>query len=223
MSESICPGPQCTRIIQVRGMCKAHYAQFCRRSGRLSVLGDREHQRERQRQYWVSMSPEERDKKMTPFKKSNVGRVRNEQWLQRMSEGQRKRWTDGSAVPSGDHRVCKGCGDTFERTGFRQIYCTIACQQVAYRIGRFGITPQQYNDMIKRQSNKCALCGLDWHGYSTKPKMPHIDHCHKTGKVRGLLCGDCNTALGRFGDDPVRLRAAAAYLEGAAKNEEAAA
>jgi hypothetical protein len=78
--------------------------------------------------------------------------------------------------------------------------------------------------MLERQGNKCALCRQDWHGFSTsKGDLPHVDHCHRTGKVRGILCGNCNTALGRFGDDPGKLRAAIAYLEGVAKDEEAAA
>jgi hypothetical protein len=73
---------------------------------------------------------------------------------------------------------------------------------------------KQYMEMLEAQGRQCALCGKEWQGFN-KSKSLVIDHCHETGKVRGLLCGDCNTALGRFGDDPVRLRAAITYLENA--------
>ncbi|MEU8956887.1 endonuclease VII domain-containing protein [Streptomyces sp. NPDC048518] len=42
----------------------------------------------------------------------------------------------------------------------------------------------------------------------------HVDHCHETGKVRGVLCFNCNSAIGKLGDDPDTVRRAAAYLEG---------
>lgn len=61
------------------------------------------------------------------------------------------------------------------------------------------------------QQGRCALCGVD---LVTLPHARrHLDHCHATGTVRGWLCQGCNTALGKFRDDPARLRAAAAYLE----------
>jgi len=74
---------------------------------------------------------------------------------------------------------------------------------------KYGLSPEQYEAMLL--DARCAICGTqEWPGRGNKP---HIDHCHTTGRVRGLLCKDCNTALGMFNDDPVRLRAAAAYLE----------
>lgn len=73
----------------------------------------------------------------------------------------------------------------------------------------YGITPLQYEEMVAEQSGLCLICGGPPNG---RGKRLHVDHCHDTGAVRGLLCGNCNTALGLFGDDPDRLLAAAAYL-----------
>jgi predicted nucleic acid-binding Zn ribbon protein len=75
----------------------------------------------------------------------------------------------------------------------------------------YGITAEQYEGMLKAQDYRCAICRSDeWRG---KNNSPHVDHCHTSGEVRGILCGNCNHGLGKFEDDPVRLRAAAAYLE----------
>lgn len=75
---------------------------------------------------------------------------------------------------------------------------------------RYGITPEQYETMFKNQHGACAICkgqNLDGTRLST-------DHCHKTGKVRGLLCDPCNRALGFFKDDYRLLVKASEYLEG---------
>lgn len=56
----------------------------------------------------------------------------------------------------------------------------------------YGLTSDQYNAMVERQGGRCAICDL------YRPLV--IDHCHTTGEVRGLLCGQCNTALGMVGD-----------------------
>lgn len=73
----------------------------------------------------------------------------------------------------------------------------------------YGITAEDYDRMGRQQRWRCAICG--------RPPYPKgarlvVDHCHKTGRVRALLCHTCNTALGLMGDKAERLDAAARYL-----------
>ncbi len=70
---------------------------------------------------------------------------------------------------------------------------------------RYGLELADWDAMFEQQQGKCAACG-------EKAKL-QIDHDHATGKVRSLLCSDCNTALGRVRESPVRLRLLIAYLE----------
>lgn len=72
-----------------------------------------------------------------------------------------------------------------------------------------SLTPLKYRILMKRQKNKCAICGIPF-----SESKDHIDHCHSSGVVRGLLCSPCNVAIGFMKDDPERLRSAAKYLEG---------
>lgn len=79
-----------------------------------------------------------------------------------------------------------------------------------YRIkSKYGITPEQYNLLKQNQNNKCKICGKD--EAMTRNGLV-IDHDHKTGKVRGLLCSSCNTGLGRFKDSVNYLEQAIKYL-----------
>lgn len=80
----------------------------------------------------------------------------------------------------------------------------------AQRISRFGIKLSDYADMLALQGNACAICGCS--DMSNPNMFPLVDHCHTTGKVRGLLCMNCNQGLGKFKDSPARLFAAVAYL-----------
>lgn len=63
--------------------------------------------------------------------------------------------------------------------------------------------------MLVRQGGVCAICGGPPDG---RWKRFHVDHCHKTGRVRGLLCRKCNNGLGNFGDSVETMRKAIAYL-----------
>ena len=73
---------------------------------------------------------------------------------------------------------------------------------------RFGITLAQYRAISAEQNGKCAICGGQDEG-----KLLAVDHSHKTGAIRGLLCQMCNRALGAFQDDPAILARAIEYLE----------
>lgn len=79
-------------------------------------------------------------------------------------------------------------------------------QRRRHRIQAYGITVEQYNQMLEDQGGGCYLCG------GTDSKSLSIDHCHHTGRVRGLLCSAHNRALGLLGDDPEMLLKAHAYL-----------
>lgn len=77
----------------------------------------------------------------------------------------------------------------------------------------YGITPEQYDERLAAQGGGCAICGVTAAG--GRGRFFHVDHCHDSNAVRGLLCHGCNTGIGNLGDSPERLRKALTYLEGA--------
>jgi hypothetical protein len=81
-----------------------------------------------------------------------------------------------------------------------------------YLKAQFGITPEDYDRMYAGQGGVCAICGSTSPGRNS-PYF-HVDHCHVTSVVRGLLCNGCNLGLGHFKDNKGRLSAAIAYLGG---------
>jgi len=70
----------------------------------------------------------------------------------------------------------------------------------------FNITLEDYNTMLEQQDNKCCICKINY------SKTYHVDHCHTTNKVRGLLCDQCNKGLGHFKDNIDYLQSAIKYL-----------
>jgi len=76
---------------------------------------------------------------------------------------------------------------------------------------KFGLTIEDYEKLLKQQSGKCALCGKD-KGNSNGIRLA-VDHDHKTGKIRGLLCWSCNAGLGLLGDNIVSMKRVIDYLE----------
>lgn len=76
------------------------------------------------------------------------------------------------------------------------------------RYAQIGISEEGYKELLKRQGGRCAIC-------RSRPRGTRlsVDHDHKTGEIRGLLCKNCNQGLGHFRDDPVRLKEAVKYLQ----------
>lgn len=115
------------------------------------------------------------------------------------------------------NNVCNGCGEAFVRTVNRKQalfvkYCSTACQRRAMHLRQtYGITFEEVNILLLKQENKCAICKIDLN--TLPPREINIDHCHKTGKVRGILCSQCNTGIGSLKDDIILLKASINYLE----------
>ena len=82
-------------------------------------------------------------------------------------------------------------------------------------VRKYGITLEDYERMQEEQDNKCAICLKEETALNPKTKEPRglaVDHCHSAGKVRGLLCSLCNSAIGSLKDDVGLLERAILYL-----------
>ena len=71
----------------------------------------------------------------------------------------------------------------------------------------YGLTKEEYLELADRANGKCEICLV-----SFGESVPHVDHCHSSKQVRGLLCARCNHGLGNFRDTPKFLEGALAYL-----------
>lgn len=113
------------------------------------------------------------------------------------------RMRDRRGVPLAP-RVCGSCDAPFpEGTPAHTKWCK-SCKRVAVRAAQYGVSVRWLRRALDNY-RACPICG--------DPSDPVIDHDHETGAIRGLICHDCNAALGLFQDSPLALRAAATYLE----------
>ena len=116
-------------------------------------------------------------------------------------------------------KPCKECGSCFTPKAPSEMYCSDNCKDrgltTAYLKRNYGITLSLYEKIHTEQGGRCKLCGgegflMDIKRHSVKLV---VDHCHETGKVRGLLCHNCNRALGLLKDNTETLERAIAYLK----------
>jgi len=84
--------------------------------------------------------------------------------------------------------------------------------KIAIRKSKYNLTQFEYEQFLFNQKGNCAICPKQLNN-STRDTVPHVDHNHKTGKVRGLLCGACNKAIGLLQDNPQTCMNAATYLK----------
>lgn len=115
-----------------------------------------------------------------------------------------------STSSTGRRGVCKFCDR--KRSKLRKL-----SNRKSWLQSCFGLTEHEFDSLLREQNEQCRICDVTltkFKSESGKSKTAHVDHCHTTGKVRGLLCGKCNSAIGYLQDDPKLLRKAAEYLEG---------
>jgi hypothetical protein len=83
-----------------------------------------------------------------------------------------------------------------------------ARQRKKHNLSRYGINVEQYDQMLLDQGGVCLSCSKT----CVTGQPLSVDHCHETGKIRGLLCRKCNSALGLLNDDPELVNRALLYL-----------
>lgn len=129
---------------------------------------------------------------------------------------QKGSWSEARRATTFD-RVCVRCDAPFVARHNTAKYCSKSCRRDAYKARKpVPTTPsrieaaeiaEEKRKLIEKTGGHCMICGK-FVGQSL-----HRDHCHKSGKTRGVLCSNCNTGLGMFQDDVETLASAIKYLE----------
>ena len=137
------------------------------------------------------------------------GRAQSPEHVQRRQESARR-------TMESVQRDCVVCMQPFTRTGAAQKYCSGKCWNVVARkrkARKQGIAcpPELYAELAEKQGHKCAICAAPTGSNARKDRLA-VDHHHGTGRVRGLLCHRCNTAIGLLRDNAEIITRAAAYV-----------
>ena len=117
---------------------------------------------------------------------------------------------DGS-IKSRPYPYCKPCrvklnGESFRKMGKKRCKTT----QKDYKLrSKYDITLSDFHKQMEFQNNVCAICK----GQFESERKTHVDHCHSTGKIRGILCSACNHALGMFKDNVETMQTALDYIK----------
>lgn len=214
--RNTCTVEGCEQPVVGRGLCRKHYQRWYTRGS----VEDRPRERKR-------CSVDGCDEFVV-----GRGLCRRHYGRARADEAGRSTINPGRGPIEG--RTCAHCGgpiDPMARSNRR--YCSEQCsgraQQKRFREAnrekvaewarwaqrkrKYGISADEYAEMFAKQGGVCASCGDSPVGQGRYADFD-IDHDHATGRVRGLLCRDCNQGIARFHDDPERLEAAARYLRG---------
>jgi hypothetical protein len=121
-----------------------------------------------------------------------------------------KNFHKDSKRPDGVRASCKACYSLFHKNYYKNNTEKVKAKNKKMWLERkYNMSIEQYEKMKKEQNGKCAIC------FSTLKEgfLTHVDHDHNNGKIRGLLCRWCNTALGNFKDSILNLKNAVEYLK----------
>lgn len=187
----MCSIEGCEKLAKARGLCTSHYARE-RKAGRLPVLADSRIHR---------LTNVDREARIADCASCGIGvRIRVRSGGQEAGRAEcrtrrkedHRRWLQ-KLSESGRKRDRSSWNETPEQRRDRRL-----------RV-KYGITQADYLVMYAAQEGKCAVCERDF-------ELLCVDHCHDTGKVRGLLCHSCNSSLGHLRDDSYSAVNAARYL-----------
>lgn len=127
-----------------------------------------------------------------------------------------------SKYPQGHFKTkpCRWCKEDFQPLSPCHMLCSHECrdrQHTARYLKRvYGLEYSEYIDMYNKSNGTCYMCGSEGFRINKNARLKlAVDHCHKTGDVRGLLCHNCNRALCLLQDDVEILKVGIEYLEGA--------
>ncbi len=108
------------------------------------------------------------------------------------------------------YRTNKKCRECHKKECNQRWHSRSQIDKWASRCHKYGVTKEFVLELYAKQNGKCAICGNP----SQTKRFLHVDHCHKTGAVRGLLCHGCNVGIGALRDDPDIISKALHYLKG---------
>lgn len=202
--STICSFPECGRPEYVGGLCRPHHGQ--REKGwELLPIGSLEARRRVPRKNpWLGYTPERRAAQVAAMQAA-ARALKPHEWSVKIGEQRRAEWQRRKATEPGRHLACAACGELF--TTFapgRALYCSPECKKINRRAVAYGIDPAELRAIEERQRGRCAICRSDG--------ALHVDHDHVTGRVRGFLCINCNTGLGKLSESVEVLQAAIKYL-----------
>lgn len=206
----MCSIDGCGGKVEARGLCRKHYGRWYRHGDALAV----DHRTSEHRVRVAGCSIE------------NCG---NDHY----AKGLCNKHYAASRVPGPSTFTCAHCGKEFRARNHSSVdrYCSTACKtkargrsaagQQSVRKWQFktkyGVSIEDYESLREGQGRGCAICGrVDPIGRVSQfgpDYWLHVDHDHETGNVRGLLCSNCNQAIGLLGENVDNVRRAVAYLE----------
>jgi hypothetical protein len=196
-THETCTVPGCSRPHKARGLCQAHHQRHMRGVPVAVEISSR--------QRVVAEHCSEVDC-MEPVKAKGLCKMH---YARLLRHGHTK-YPDRKRPPK--PCTAPGCEN--------HLYAKGLCHQHYIRIKnmakKYGTTPEQMDALLAAQGGVCAVCGglsRSQNGSSGKVIDFHVDHCHETGTIRGMLCSHCNRGIGLFQDDPAILRRAADYLD----------